>query len=439
MSLWSSHVSRALWALAGLAGLAGCSFDAAPTDGGPVGERCTPQTVACDGRVRRTCGADGRWNASADEICGFTCAAAACVAASNVPPADVASCDGSAPVVALTAGTVATLEGPGRLRCAPHCGEPGVTQIDARGDLGAMSWFCVASLTIADGVTLRRPGTGGPGDAIIFVVDGAAQIAGEIDFRGGDATSSAGGEGAPGAGDGADRSGGPGARGEGNCPGNGGQRGGAMANAGAGGGGGASHATLGGLGGSGLNPGAGVLVGLPGLPGPLCGDPDLRPLAGGGGGGGGASGSCTGPCGFPGGGGGGALQISARRGIAVADGGLIDARGGDGYGATTGTDGRGGGGGGGAGGAVLLEAPVVELAGAINVDGGDGGASAGGAGGSGATGDNGARLGASYQNAGDGGAGGGGGGGRIRLIGVAATCAAGVSPTAACTASGFAP
>lgn len=131
-----------------------------------------------------------------------------------------------------------------------------------------------------------------------------------------------------------------------------------------GGGGGGGHGGRGGAGGFDQS------VGLGGMPfGPTAGIPTL--LRGGGGGGGGSGGN-----GGAGAGGGGALQLVSNIEIRVASTGGINAGGcGGGQGAGGGGDGGGGGGG---GGAVLLEAPIIQIDGAIAVNGGGGGGGDGG-------------------------------------------------------------
>lgn len=113
---------------------------------------------------------------------------------------------------------------------------------------------------------------------------------------------------------------------------------------------------------------------LGGAAGPACLPATLEPLFGGGGGGGGGNGVQTqGPAG---GGGGGALQLTALEGIAIA--GVVSANGAGGAGGVgsgTASDGDAAGGGG-AGGAILIEAPTVNVAGAVLVANGGGGGGA---------------------------------------------------------------
>ena len=79
--------------------LGACSFRAhelahdasadAPSDG--LTATCTPNETACDGRVRKVCGASGTWDTTLDTTCDFTCSAGACVKASNVAITAVAT------------------------------------------------------------------------------------------------------------------------------------------------------------------------------------------------------------------------------------------------------------------------------------------------------------------------------------------------------------
>ena len=113
---------------------------------------------------------------------------------------------------------------------------------------------------------------------------------------------------------------------------------------------------------------------LGGAAGSACLAQQLEPLIGGGGGGGGGNGAnALGP---PGGGGGGGLQLTALEGIAIS--GVVSANGsggagGAGSGAAADGDAAGGGG---AGGAVLIEAPTVNIGGAVLVANGGGGGGA---------------------------------------------------------------
>jgi len=400
----------------------------APSDG--LSATCTPSTTACDGRVRKVCGASGTWDPSQDTTCDFTCSAGACVTASNVAITDVATCGPSAPALAPPAGATVTVTSSGgtdHIDCAPDCGN-GVTRIDRVATANSMAWFCVSSIALPAGVTMTVPATGGPSEAIVFIVDGTASIAGTIDFDGGDASSAVpGGRGAPGGFDGSDLTSSSDSNGFGPCAGNGGHHSGSSDHwiGGGGGGGGLSTSGAGGGGGKCTNSDHTTTGGNASTA--SCGTPELIPLAGGSGGGAGGDATVNVQQGWAGGGGGGAIQISSRLGIKVA--GSIHARGGAGYGQNT-ID---GGGGGGAGGAILLEAPALSLPGMLVVDGGAGGPSGSGPGGAGETGTTPAGPGATYATSGQGGSGGGGGGGRIRLNAASAMCPAGVSPAASCT------
>jgi hypothetical protein len=407
----------------------------APPDGIPAtcnvaGER------ACDGRVRRTCGSDQQWDPALDVTCNFTCVAGDCIATSNVPLADVATCEASAPALSPPPGAVVEVRANG-IACAPHCGD-GTTTVITPTILTAptpdLAWFCLASIDLIAGVDVALPATGGPAQAVALVVDGPVSIASRFDFDGKVPTAgAAGGEGGPGAFDGGARSnvdGTPG--GGGTCGGAGGVNQGSNPNEGGGGGGGAGGASIGGPGGTGAAPNGTQIPGGGG--GGTCATAELVPLVGGAGGGSGGDGSCS-SCGWAGGGGGGAIQISSRAGISIT--GTLRAHGGAGFGITSGTGSTGGGGGGGAGGGILLEAPSITITGTLGVDGGAGGSTNAGPGGLGATGANGPQPGTSFSANDQGGAGGGGAGGRIRIVAPNASCA-NASPAASCTTANLA-
>lgn len=419
-----------------LAATAGCGFRVPAGSGGDGGRDGLPTTCeipgehACDGRARLECGPDHAWLPD-PEICDFTCAAGECAVASNLPSTDVAACGAAAPRLAPTSGTL-TLTAPGgqiKVTCSAGCGDE-LFEIPATRIAGTpgLGWFCLRSLDLPAGVTMGIPVSGGPAEAIAFIVDGPVTIGGVIDVSGRSATMGTAGEGAPGAGDGgvpAGDNGDPGHPGAGPGGGSGGNVTGGVNDFAAGGGGGGGYASAGAMGGGGRSPNGGTATG--GAGGPSHGEPELVPLVGGGGGGGGGDGSCGAACGWPGGGGGGAIQISSRVAISIA--GDLHARGGNGFGIA----GNGGGaGGGGAGGAILLEAPTISISGGIVVDGGNGGP-AGGSGGTGASGANGPVEGATATANREGGAGGGGAGGRVRLRAITPSCGSGVSPAASCT------
>jgi hypothetical protein len=399
-----------------------------------ISDDCEPATVACDGPVVRTCGADHHWDPSQDRTCEFTCSAGTCVAASNLPLDDVAMCTSAAAVLAPASGATVYVSEVGgtHLDCSPNCGVPGVTRIDVeKSYAGApgLALFCLAKLVLPAATQLGIPSGGGPKPAIAFVVDGEVTIDGIVSFDGGSAGSGAdGGHAGPGGYDGATKSSDDGNAGQGPCHGSGGTNDGPpiASDFSGGGGGGAGNMTIGGDGGDGscVN---GDHHGHGGAHGGVCGTDDLQPLIGGSGGGGGGDATVDGPYGYAGGGGGGALQISARRTITIT--GSVSARGGAGYG-TMSID---GGGGGGAGGGLLFEAPSLLISGALDVDGGSGGIAGPHLGGAGATVNMLAASGVSYTGNGQGGTGGGGGGGRIRIVGGNATCVGGVSPINSCT------
>ncbi|MEO6771500.1 MAG: hypothetical protein ABI467_00570 [Kofleriaceae bacterium] len=403
-----------------------------------LAETCTPAMTACDGRVVKTCGDDQHWNPSLDRVCDFTCDRGACVAASNVPLADVAACDGTAPLLAPPPGAVVTISASGgtHLDCSPNCGALGVTRIDAAmhytTPAPGLSLFCLAKVALTGSTQLGIASGGGPPEAIALVVDDTVEIGAVVAFDGGAAGSgSAGGRAGPGGYAGAPLSSDDGLDGQGPCHGKGGSNDGPSvfgSDFSGGGGGGGGNATVGGFGGDGSCV-DGDHHGLGGDDGGVCGTASLVPLVGGSGGGGGGDATINGPYGYAGGGGGGALQISARRSITIS--GTVSARGGAGFG-TSSID---GGGGGGAGGGLLFEAPMIAITGQLVVDGGNGGISGSGPGGAGASALSVAASGLSYAANGQGGSGGGGGGGRIRLVGDNATCTSGVSPATSCSTS----
>jgi hypothetical protein len=136
------------------------------------------------------------------------------------------------------------------------------------------------------------------------------------------------------------------------------------------GGGGGGYGTAGGAGGEGYDEATSRDGGDGGDP---YGAPSLVPLLAGSGGGSGGGGTFRAQHGGPGG---GAIQVSAGRSITVGASGVVDASGGGGLQGQTGTT-AGGGGGGGSGGSLMLEAPDVELAGAVGSNGGGGSAGGG--------------------------------------------------------------
>ena len=421
---------------------AACGFSPTPGAGDASGQDaladlCTPNTTACDGRVVKTCGDDHHWNPSVDRSCAFTCFEGECVAASNVPLDDVATCDANGAVLAPPAGSTITLSTTGgtHLDCAPNCGTVGVTSIVATKTYAAptpgLSMFCLAKLELVGATVMNVATSASPHEAIALIVDGSATINAVISLDGGAAGAGPeGGHGGPGGYDGATLTSDTGHAGDGPCHGKGGDHDGPTFadHWVGGGGGGAGNQTVGGYGGKGQCV-EGDHTANGGDDGGVCGNDTLVPLVGGSGGGGGGDATVNGPYGYAGGGGGGALQISARLGISIS--GAVSARGGAGYGTNV-VD---GGGGGGAGGGLLFEAPSFAISGQLNVDGGDGGPSGAGPGGVGASGAQLAQSGATFTNKGQGGSGGGGGGGRIRLVGGNATCTSGVSPNTSCSTS----
>ncbi|HET9988074.1 MAG TPA: hypothetical protein VFQ65_06135, partial [Kofleriaceae bacterium] len=316
-----------------LAAFAGCGFspaqvttDASVVSPDAIADRCTPMMTACDGRVVKTCGDDQHWNPSLDRACDFTCDHGTCVGASNIPLADVATCDANAPLLAPPVGAVVTISASGgtHLDCSPNCGAPGVTRIDATkkytSPAPGLSLFCLSKIALTGATQLGVASGGGPAEAIAFVVDDTVEIGSIVSLDGGAAGSgSSGGHGGPGGYDGAALASGGGLDGAGPCHGKGGSNDGPTFadHWSGGGGGGAGNASVGGFGGDGscVN---GDHHGRGGDDGGVCGNPNLVPLAGGSGGGGGGDATVNGPYGYAGGGGGGALQISARRSIAIS-------------------------------------------------------------------------------------------------------------------------
>lgn len=419
-----------------------CGFEGSGASTAPV---CEPEQRTCEGRVRRTCGPDGQWDAAAEATCEAGCSEGACITASYLPHELVKACMAStAPALrvqgAVTLEASTTSDAPVFLQCADGCAPGASTRIDSQprfaGNGASIVWFCLSELDLSQG-GLQLSGAGRPvlADALAFVVTGSVRLAGKVSARGGDAAFNAGGLGGPGGGRGGGLSNVDGQAGVGLGGGPGGDQNGTPNNFAASGGGGGGNLTAGGGGGTGRSPnGAVVSVATGG--GAAISSEEGAPLVGGGGGGGGGDGSCGGDCGWPGGGGGGALLIFARDRIEVSAGGGIDGAGGNGLGGT-GAGGNGGGGGGGAGGTLVLEAPQLSIQGALHVDGGTGGQSNAGAGGAGATGATGPSpgisAGATAASNGHGGSGGGGAGGRIRLHAANATCPPGASPAASCS------
>lgn len=334
--------------------LIGCSYHPPPgivgdatvadlpiPDAGP----CTELGPVCIGSTLRTCTAIGEL--PTDDECGWGCSDAHCLAitpagnATNtgVTAADAVGFDGLTPVtlsaamIDSTAGTIT--------------GNP---SFDLR-STATLAVFRFSELHITGPVKLT-------GDkAIAIVVDGELEITAAVNALGC----------------------GPSAR----IPGPGGGAGGAALADGAGGGAGqvsdGTGTCGGGGGGHGATGGTGGLgdptkcTGLQGAGGIVVGDDAITTLIGGSGGGGGQGGGGAGV----GGGGGAAIHLISNTSITIDAGGSINA------GGCGGTSSGGGGndapGGGGSGGTLLLEAPVIDIAGALAVNGGGGGAGRGAA------------------------------------------------------------
>jgi len=411
--------------------------DAQVFDGGP--QPCVADETVCVGNVLETCDSAGDGYVDAlRAICPLSCEGDDhCTKASNLDVSQQSACDGEAPALTPMVGATVTISSPdGVVLTCSDCGAGELvipaTGVQEAGDVDLV-WFCLSEVDLPDGVDITVATN--VDQALMFMVDGAVSLSGDVIVRGRDANAGSGrGQAGPGGGDGGGRSLLAGQPGLGQCPGKGGGQEGVANDFGAGGGGGGGHLGTGGAGGDGLSPTAGTLGAGGETSLGSCATSTLTPLVGGSGGGGGGDGTCGGACGWAGGGGGGAMQISSRTSI-VVDGTII-ASGGAGHGEASGAGSGGGGGGGGAGGAVLLEAPVVAVAGLLEVSGGAGGDSGGGSGAAGAAAGmvNGSNAGSAEEN-GDGGPGGGGGGGRVRLnAATAPACDATVSPNASCSA-----
>jgi subtilisin-like proprotein convertase family protein len=240
------------------------------------------------------------------------------------------------------------------------------------------------TFTIKAGVTVKVAG----GNPLMIKVQGAAQIDGTLDLRGGNAPDvnsccpdAPGGAG--GGGGGANGATGPGGGGAANGGGPGGGGGGCASGYGAGGGG-AGHATNGDGGTTSPNS-CGPGGGGGGAYGNGQFSGGVEPGSGGGSGG---YGSAANSAGSGGGGGGGAVQLVAGK-ITVSGTGAILADGGNGGAVVADRDG--GAGGGGSGGGIWLRATTVVIGGAVTAKGGAGGKSDklngyGGDGGNGAAG-----------------------------------------------------
>ncbi len=285
------------WAI----GLAACGFSpGAVSDGGQIvgdsADSCgAPATTSCDGRTVRTCGADHQWDATADRICDFTCSDGACVSASNVPPPDVAACAADAPALAPPPGATISITTTGgtHLDCAPNCGDPLVTRINAVKTVPApapgYSLFCLSRIDLQGATQLAIAATTSPSEAIVVVVDGAVSIGGVASFDGeGAGSGAAAARGGPGGYGGGGLSNNSGHDGQGPCHGGGGTTNGPSVgdHYSGGGGGGAGNGSIGGDGGTGACTN-GDHHGQPGPHGALCGTDELTPLIGGSGGGGG--------------------------------------------------------------------------------------------------------------------------------------------------------
>ena len=411
-----------------------------PTPDSAPPDMCTAGAPQCFGHAIETCNATGTgFDPDKRVACPLTCVGGTtpeCVAATNIPATDQATCnaDGTAPALSPPTGATVRFDEAG-ITCTPSCGA--VATI-ARTTGTPHSFYCLSSITIPANVTFE---IGDATSAITLFATGDVSIASDLAFDGGDATASIDAN----AGNDLPGQGGPGGfrggalanqnmngnAGLGPCPGQPGAGQGSDGQRDGGGGGGAANNGDGGAGGNGQNQNQTATGGDGGSGGTTCSPEDgkMSPFVGGSGGGGGADGACgpNDPCGWPGGGGGGALHVVSRTKIEGT--GTLSASGGNGAGIAVAT---GGGSGGGAGGFLLLEAPTIGYSGVLRVDGGDGGrGSVLPNGGAGATGGD--------QNGGDAtdsnvddtsGPGGGGGGGRIRINAMTGASCATASPSA---------
>ncbi len=406
--------------------LAACSFtpgkigdpkviDAAMIDMMPDASTCLAKSDECIADTLRQCSAAGA--TATDTVCGWGCdetgdgrCRTLTPAADGAMTADTLPMTGLADVMLVGGMTIDTAFGkigstPAAAESVRHLGMglvDGIT-FEQRGNTAV---FVMKSLHFVQGIgtPLNFVGT----DAPILIADGEIVIDGIVDLHGGTCTSTIAG---PGGFDGGLKN----------------QPAQDFPNHGAGdaivdnklGGGGGGYGSVGGNGGNGVAPSTPTPAG-----GAVFGTPEIASLDGGGGGGGG------GGNGGPGGGGGGAIQLISNTRIRILTGGINAG----GCGGRSGNAGNDAGGGGGAGGAILLEAPIIEIDGALAVNGGGGGAgassgtvyaeagrldrspaigvAAGASGGNGAAGPAGATNGATTGGKGGGG---GGGFGRIRI------------------------
>lgn len=353
------------WLRLGLVGTsvaAACKFSHGqlPGDGGGGGDvlpdagMCAALSSQCIGDVLRVCTSVG--SPAMDFPCSWGCIAddpphcahlvpsgSGGVETNGVLPSDVAG-DG---LDHITLGDGIVIDGDsGRIGTAedPDLHHGAQAGIDKGIDFqlrGPIAMFRFKSLKITGNVALTgsRP--------IALVADGDITIVGVVDARGDCEGPNAGPGGYPG-GNASRQSGGtpPNTNGGGEGP----------ENASSGGGGG-GHGTAGGDaedadGGS------------------AYGDPGITTLVGGAGGGAGGGGVNFGR----GGGGGGAVQLISNSLVVLTATGGINA---GGCGGKAGTGPNDSGGGGGAGGTILIEAPTVEIAGALAVNGGGGGGGGG--------------------------------------------------------------
>jgi hypothetical protein len=313
-----------------------------PPDGGP----CAMPSTECVGDMLRTCSAAGAMYE--DTACAWGCGSAHCLqivpAGGAVTPDDVGLGSDALLDISMMDNTVINTDNGTIIVGATivrSMGQGVIAGIDyeQRGTNAAV--FRMKSLATTGRTYVRGH------RAVAIVADETIEIGGVVDARGTCTGSGAGPGGFSGGGKGD----------------NGGGDGGGLGSAGQDeGGGGGGYGGAGGNGGNGNDPTSPILGGS------ASGDATITLLAGGAGGGGGGNGG-GGATGV-GGGGGGAVQLVSNLRITVGSDGGINA---GGCGGRSGAGGNDGGGGGGAGGTILLEAPSVQLLGALAVNGGGGG------------------------------------------------------------------
>ena len=351
-----------------------------PADG-DLDAECEDGAERCGGDVLEVC-VGGRWETG--EECTMGCAAdgSRCLEAlPSGPPGDLgvfgeAELELSSEAIFDTdTGRIADADGV-ELRGAGEGELAGVAFTTIDGDCLGVGVFAFERLTVQPGAILRGVGSRG----LVVLTRARMDLHGDVTVSASGLEAGAGGylggaRGEPGDGP----SGGQAGESWTSCCDSGGGGGGHV---GGGGSGGSSRSATGGSGGS------------------VSGSETLVPLCGGSGGGG-EEGVFFADQGSEGGGGGGALQLFSADAVIVHPDGSVRASGGGGSGGHPG-----GGGGGGAAGAILIEAPTVEVAGALVANGGGGGSGGHLAGFAGADGDDGGSGGVAGPLGAEGGSGG---------------------------------